>query len=80
MRMVKYRTKLYSSDDVREWLESAGFNVIHKASLNFFPPAIYRFRNNNKIIQASEKLLQELPGIRNLGALSFVVGVKTNNG
>lgn len=76
IRKLTYRTKLYSPKEVSEWLESAGFNIVKRSSINYFPSSIYRFDENNKIIKALENIMQKVPGMRNLGALVCVVGEK----
>lgn len=76
VRTITYHTKLYSVREVSEWLESAGFNVVKKTSINYFPSSIYRFDKNNKIIRILENTMQKVPGIRSLGALALVVGEK----
>lgn len=76
IRMLTYRTKLYSTKDVKRWLESVGFKIVQKKTINFFPSTIFRFSENNKVIQFLENLFQQIPGIKNSGALLCVVAEK----
>ncbi len=76
IRILTYRTKLYSPSEVAIWMDRAGFKVVQKKTINFFPSSIYRFNEKNKIIQTFEKIMQTLPFVKWVGALGCVVGEK----
>lgn len=76
IRLLTYRTKLYSPKDINSWLKSAGFNVIKSSSIIFFPSTIYNFRENNIVINTIEKIFQKMPLMKHLGTMACVVGEK----